>query len=61
MSSYTTDEQKYEADDIKIENVQKLQELYAPIPAPNSQWARVKHKFTTRDGWIGDYDYRALW
>ena len=22
---------------------------------------RLKHKFTTRDGIMGDYDYKALW
>ena len=22
---------------------------------------RLKHKFTTRDGIVGDYDYKALW
>jgi hypothetical protein len=61
MSSFTTEEKKYDADDIKIENVQEVQELYTPIAAPNSRRDHIKRKVTTRDGWIGDYDYRALW
>jgi hypothetical protein len=24
-------------------------------PASSSQWAYLKHYFTSRDGWIGDY------
>ncbi|KAG2198775.1 hypothetical protein INT47_010561 [Mucor saturninus] len=60
MSSYTTEEKKYNITDINIENVQEVQDLYTPIEAPNSRWAQIKHKVTTRDGWIGDYDYAAL-
>lgn len=56
----TTLDQKYSADDIKIENVSQIQELYTPVQPPSTRWARMKHKMTTRDGWIGDYDYRAL-
>lgn len=53
-------DQKYSGDDIMIENVSQVQELYTPIQPPSTRWARIKHKVTTRDGWIGDYDYRAL-
>jgi hypothetical protein len=62
MSSFT--EKKYSAEEIQIESTQEVQDLYAPIEAPvttTSKWSRVKTKFTTVDGWIGDYDYRALW
>lgn len=61
MSSYTTEEKKYDITDINIENAQEVQDLYKPIEAPNSKWSQIKHKVTTRDGWIGDYDYAALW
>lgn len=61
MSSFTTEEKKYDGVDINIENVQEVQDLYTPIEAPNSRWAQIRHKVTTRDGWIGDYDYVALW
>lgn len=59
--SYNTEEKKYNADDIKTEDIQVAQELYQPVEAPNSKWAQIKQKVTTKDGWIGDYDYRALW
>ncbi|PCG92196.1 Xanthine/uracil/vitamin C permease [Penicillium occitanis (nom. inval.)] len=29
-------------------------------PASSSRWAYLKHYFTSRDGWIGDYDYIYL-
>ncbi|CAO3635633.1 unnamed protein product [Mucor hiemalis] len=60
MSSFNTDEKKYNPDDIKTENTQEIEQLYAPIDPPNTKWNQFKHKFTTRDGWIGNYDYRAL-
>lgn len=56
----TTLDQKYTVDDIMIENVSQVQEIYAPIQPPSTIWTRMKHKVTTRDGLIGDYDYRAL-
>lgn len=61
MSSFTTEEKKYGPEDIKIENVQEVQDLYEPVDPPNTRWNQIKHKVTTRDGWIGNYDYRALW
>lgn len=60
MSSFTT-EKKYNPDDIETEKPQEIEQLYAPIDPPNTKWNQFKHKFTTRDGWIGNYDYRALW
>lgn len=65
MSSIS--EKKYSAEEIQIESTQEAQDLYTPVEVPNtttntdSRWSRVKTKFTTVDGWIGDYDYRALW
>lgn len=58
MSSFT--EKKYAAEEIEIENTQQIQNLYTPIDPP-SRWSRIKTKVTTKQGWIGDYDYRALW
>ncbi|KAG2237762.1 hypothetical protein INT48_009701 [Thamnidium elegans] len=58
--SYTTEEKKYNAVDIKTEDIQVAQELYQPVNAPSSKWAQIKQKVTTKDGWIGNYDYRAL-
>lgn len=58
--SFST-EKKYIDEDITIENVQQVQDLYAPISPPTTTWTRIKHKVSTKDGWIGDYDYRALW
>lgn len=47
--------------DVRVENIHTAPSLYTPIVAPSTKWDRIKHKFTTKDGWIGNYDYRALW
>jgi hypothetical protein len=55
-------DKKYHVDDIQTEDSSAVGELYGTIDPPStSGWNSIKHKFTTRDGWIGDYDYRALW
>lgn len=46
---------------IRVKNVHDAQETYTTTVAPTTRWGRVKHKFTTKDGWVGNYDYRALW
>ncbi|CAO3664583.1 unnamed protein product [Rhizopus stolonifer] len=53
-------EKKTVTEDIRVKNVQDAQEIYTTMVAPTTKWERVKHKFTTKDGWIGNYDYRAL-
>ncbi|KAG0740504.1 hypothetical protein G6F57_000843 [Rhizopus arrhizus] len=46
--------------DVRVENIHTAPSLYTPIVAPSTKWDRIKHKFTTKDGWIGNYDYGAL-
>jgi uric acid-xanthine permease len=29
----------------------------APTPAPNPYLSVIKYKLTTKDGWVGDYDF----
>jgi hypothetical protein len=54
-------DKKHTQDEIMIENVQQMQGLYTLAAPPTTAWTRIKHKVSTRDGWIGNYDYRALW
>jgi hypothetical protein len=55
-----TEAEKY-TQEIKAEGVDEVQDLYPAIDPPTTKWSRMKTKLTTRDGWIGDYDYRSLW
>jgi hypothetical protein len=55
-----TEAEKY-TQEITTEGVDEVQDLYPAIDPPTTKWSRMKTKLTTRDGWIGDYDYRALW
>lgn len=59
--SCITEGKKYNVDDIQTEDIQTAQDFYPSVEAPSSRWTRIKQKATTRDGWIGNYDYRALW
>ena len=54
-------DEKYSAEDIQVETVQDSQDLYPPVIQPTKKWKSIKQKLTTRNGWIGDYDYKALW
>lgn len=53
--------EKKQVDEIKVENIHDLSDIYTPVIAPTASWSHLKYKLTTRDGWIGNYDYRALW
>ena len=49
-----------------IETITKEQPLPTPAPNPSvsgaahSKVKKLVHKFTTREGWLGDYDYAWL-
>lgn len=48
--------------DVRTEQIQDMVYPQAIPPiVQESLGSRIKRKFITREGWIGDYDYRALW
>lgn len=57
---HTSMDKKHTELDIRTEKVQD--EIYPRAPTLDiSLFGQIKHTFTTREGWVGDYDYGALW